>query len=724
MEKQEHTTSSHLKFVTVIALCASFVVTVILWLFVDQDQSTRLVIITNISVAITFMLIGSTTLIFCHYELMGFWVLIVALVSAILAAAIFLSGATTPLIISAALTIFIIAVQSLPRWQSISASVLMGLAVLTAMLINISGFGYPLTIADSTSRWLENLQMSVIVIFMLLILREALQRSQIEMELKQQNVILALNEQKYRQLVEHAGDIVYTTDAKGLLTYVNPSAAKWTGYDQEQLLGRHFTSLMPPEWRPRAEAFYQRQWQQGHRETVYEFPVQVAGGFTRWAQQRTAVLMDGDDQLVGYHSVIRDISKRRMMEEALQSELVKTEAMYQMARSLISYRKLPDLLQTVTNAIASALSASRTILYTFDLKQHHVEHFVTGGPRADLVVPVTFEVLMVGVDGWVLHHGQAALIYKHVADKRMNPAMHQQRTALDIGSMIVSPVRYQGMILGTLTAINCLDDPDFTDEDVELMMALGNQAGMALENVRLYGVERQYIEELRAQNEELDAFSHTVAHDLFSPLSAVLGFMDILSDTYETGAAVERQKALLAEMRGVSHQMVNIIDELLLLAQIRKADVQIEVVDMQWIMADVWQRLMYMTEEYGAELVVPSNWPKVAGYGPWIAEIWVNYVSNALKYGGRPPRVELGYTAEREQEVRFWVRDNGKGLTPEAQTNLFTPFERLNQLNIEGHGLGLSIVRRIVEKLGGTVGVESEVGQGSLFFFTLSLVEE
>ena len=127
MEKQEHTTSSHLKFVTVIALCASFVVTVILWFFVDQDQSTRLAVITNISVAITFMLIGSTTLIFCHYELMGFWVLVVALASAILAAAIFLSGATTPLIISAALTIFIIAVQSLPRWQSISASVLMGL---------------------------------------------------------------------------------------------------------------------------------------------------------------------------------------------------------------------------------------------------------------------------------------------------------------------------------------------------------------------------------------------------------------------------------------------------------------------------------------------------------------------------------------------------------------------------------------------------------------------
>ncbi len=69
--------------------------------------------------------------------------------------------------------------------------------------------------------------------------------------------------------------------------------------------------------------------------------------------------------------------------------------------------------------------------------------------------------------------------------------------------------------------------------------------------------------------------------------------------------------------------------------------------------------------------------------------------------------------------VRFWVRDNGPGLTPEAQSRLFTPFTRLDQVRAQGHGLGLSIVRRIVEKLGGQVGVESQLGQGSTFFFTL-----
>ncbi len=117
------------------------------------------------------------------------------------------------------------------------------------------------------------------------------------------------------------------------------------------------------------------------------------------------------------------------------------------------------------------------------------------------------------------------------------------------------------------------------------------------------------------------------------------------------------------------------------------------------------------------------------GYGPWVEEVWANYINNALKYGGRPPRVELGAdilpvpsteeSKASKEMVRFWVRDNGHGLTPGEQEQLFALFERLHQVHVEGHGLGLSIVRRIVEKLGGQVGVESKVGQGSVFYFTL-----
>ena len=114
------------------------------------------------------------------------------------------------------------------------------------------------------------------------------------------------------------------------------------------------------------------------------------------------------------------------------------------------------------------------------------------------------------------------------------------------------------------------------------------------------------------------------------------------------------------------------------------------------------------------------------GYGPWVGQVWINYLSNAIKYGGQPPRVELGADqivdpATNQPLVRFWVRDYGPGLTPEEQARLFRSFTRLDRIPTRGYGLGLSVVRRIVEKLGGEVGVESEglPGKGSMFSFTL-----
>jgi signal transduction histidine kinase len=94
-----------------------------------------------------------------------------------------------------------------------------------------------------------------------------------------------------------------------------------------------------------------------------------------------------------------------------------------------------------------------------------------------------------------------------------------------------------------------------------------------------------------------------------------------------------------------------------------------------------------------------------------------------VELGARPIRDEEASVSEADY-VRFWVRDNGPGLTEAQQARLFVPFERLGHMRIEGHGLGLSIVQRIVEKLGGQVGVESELGQGSVFSFMLPVPED
>jgi two-component system sensor histidine kinase/response regulator len=180
----------------------------------------------------------------------------------------------------------------------------------------------------------------------------------------------------------------------------------------------------------------------------------------------------------------------------------------------------------------------------------------------------------------------------------------------------------------------------------------------------------------------------------------------------------ELQEYLNAVARN-GRKMHDVIEELELLAGIRKAKVELKPLNMGRIIAEVQQRLAYLIDEYQAEITVSEYWPVALGHTPWVEEVWANYLSNALKYGGCPPRIRLGATERSDGMIRFWVRDNGPGLTEEEQAQLFTEFTHLTQTQAGGYGLGLSIVRRIVTKFGGEIGCESEVGQGSVFYFTL-----
>jgi len=235
------------------------------------------------------------------------------------------------------------------------------------------------------------------------------------------------------------------------------------------------------------------------------------------------------------------------------------------------------------------------------------------------------------------------------------------------------------------------------------------------------------LKELEARNDELDAFAHTVAHDIKNPLTTIVGYADSLLADYQFMSGEERAESLRTLKLGAS-RIVNIVDELLLLASIRRTEVTLEPLDMSYVVNQACRRLDYLIREYQAEIVVPEDWPQAVGHAPWIEEIWVNYISNGCKYGGVPPRLELGSRLLPDGWVQFWVRDNGNGIPPEEHARLFMPYTRLSHVQGEqqlvrarGHGLGLSIVRRIVEKLGGQVAIDSEnmPGCGCTFSFTL-----
>jgi signal transduction histidine kinase len=240
---------------------------------------------------------------------------------------------------------------------------------------------------------------------------------------------------------------------------------------------------------------------------------------------------------------------------------------------------------------------------------------------------------------------------------------------------------------------------------------LATFASVAIYNAQLVG-------SLQESNEELDSFAHTVAHDLQNTLSIVIGFAELLRRD-DTRLTEDRRKQMAKALVINTYKMSNIIKELLLLSSVRKSDVAIEPLNMQQIVEAALLRLSYTLEDYKPEVVIQEQWPVALGHAAWIEEIWENYISNALKYGGQLPRVECGGEKLADGRVRFWVRDNGPGLTAEEQARLFDPFIQLSKVRVKGSGLGLSIVQRIANKLGGEVGVESEIGQGSLFSFIL-----
>lgn len=245
-----------------------------------------------------------------------------------------------------------------------------------------------------------------------------------------------------------------------------------------------------------------------------------------------------------------------------------------------------------------------------------------------------------------------------------------------------------------------------------------------LERVIRYAIERRRIEDERERLiADLNAFAHTVAHDLKSPLQFVVGASELLQTHWEM-VKTEDLREWIEQIHEQSSRMGTIIDELLLLAQLRANDVPLEPLAMDRIVAAAQQRLSPLIEEYGASIVGPEWWPVARGYAPWVEQVWVNYLSNAVKYGGSPPLIELGATRESGGMVRFWICNNGPLLSAEMGARLFEPFSRLHQLRREGHGLGLSIVRRIVEKLGGEVGVAATEDEQTCFSFTLPALVE
>jgi len=429
------------------------------------------------------------------------------------------------------------------------------------------------------------------------------------------------------------------------------------------------------------------------------------------------------------------IIERKRAEEALRQHNRELALLNRAGRALTSTLDLDQVFVTVLEEIQRLLDVIGCSVWLIEPETDELVCRQAIGPQGEIVRGWRLAPGE-GLAGWVARSGESLIVPDAQADERHFKGVDQQ-TSLPLRSILTVPLRVKQDVIGVLQAVDTEVDR-FDTTHLTLLEALTTTAGIATDNARLVEALRQRTAELQARNEELDAYAHTVAHDLKAPLALIVGFAHVL-DEDRTALPDEVMHRYLHTIAQSGRKASNIVDELLLLAEMRKTEVKMRPLDMASIVAEARQRLAHETEEYQAEIVLPETWPVALGCGPWVEEVWVNYLSNALKYGGQPPRIQLGFGESASQQingstepvlsvaeglaevpmVRFWVRDNGPGIPLEDQAQLFTPFTQLHRVRAKGFGLGLSIVRRIVEKLGGQVGVESEVGRGSTFFFTL-----
>jgi signal transduction histidine kinase len=264
------------------------------------------------------------------------------------------------------------------------------------------------------------------------------------------------------------------------------------------------------------------------------------------------------------------------------------------------------------------------------------------------------------------------------------------------------------------------------DEQIEALKLFAGYAGLAIENARLnnalqneLGQRQMFIDELEAKNAELERFTYTVSHDLKSPLVTISGFLGYLEKDAIAGN-IKNLQANIKRILMATEKMQRLLKDLLELSRIgRLINTPVEI-HFNAIVKDAIEILQGQLNEKNLTIQYQENDMMVKGDFTRLVEVLQNLLENAIKFmGSQPhPKIEVNFLKNEKDETVFYVKDNGMGIATEYQEKIFGLFNKL-EANSAGTGIGLALVKRIVEVHGGRIWVESQPGEGTTFYFTI-----
>ena len=530
-------------------------------------------------------------------------------------------------------------------------------------------------------------------------------------------------------------EAIMITDLEGVIQDVNPAFERLTGYSRAEALGQTPRLLKSGVYDD--AHYYETMWKAILTKGSWEgeFVNRRRDGTMFHVEQTISAVRDETGQIVAFVAAQRDVTERKRAEEALrlgearyrdqleqtQTALAETRALYETSKILSTLQSMPEMLQRAVDGVAQALRANRVTLILANPVDQSITHYVKGGPGASLAVDIDYDELIQGLSGWAMRKRRPALTLRDQLDQRESDYVRQRRAETMAGSVVVVPLLYQDRLFGTMTAINRPDERDFTDRDVELMLTIANQVAVAIENTSLY---HQAVEASRLKSD----FLATMSHEIRTPMNGIMGMTELLLDTPLDDEQREFAEIALKE----AHHLLAIINDILdfsvieagkLILDERELSVA-EIVDgvASSLAAEVNSKRLVLMTDIAAD--VP---PRLRGDGGRLRQILLNLVGNAVKFTERGEievRVALLARQDDAAMLHFSVRDSGPGLGASEQARLFQPFTQLDSGATRRHGgtgLGLAIVGRLVRLMNGEVGVESQVGRGATFWFTVRL---
>jgi PAS domain S-box-containing protein len=504
----------------------------------------------------------------------------------------------------------------------------------------------------------------------LVVATDITQRKKAEEELRQ-------SEERFRLMLSGVKDYaIYMLDPEGHVVSWNAGAERIKGYRAEEIIGQHFARFYPAEDVERGKPWYELKAAVQQERYAEEGWRVRKDGSRFWANVVITALRDETGQLRGFGKVTRDMTERKQIEQTLQA----------------SEEKFRSLAETANDAIVSADSQGN-IAYFNRAAERIFGYFskeIVGQPLT-VLMPERFRNLhRQGIDRF-LRTGEARVIGKTVELVGRRRDDTEFPLELSLSSCKTSDGIFFTGILSDIT------ERKLTEQETFIRTA-----------------------QLEAANEELDAFSYSVSHDLRAPLRSIDGFSQAL---LEDGAdrLDDRGKEHLHRIRAATQRMGLLIDDLLNLSRVTRAEIHPGTLDISALARSIAAELQKTQPERRMEFRIEDGLETTAD-ARLLRVVLENLLGNAWKFTSKHPsaRIEFGETHLNGARAYF-VRDDGAGFDPAYADKLFGAFKRLHAVTeFPGTGIGLATVQRIIHRHGGRVWAEGAVERGATFYFTLA----